>query len=935
MKNLFTTFAVLATVACAATFAACEKGGGDSGGNPITIPDPSQQTQTANADETVAGNVTFTAKAAWTATVAETTPSSRAAAQHDENDAPATRADDGAETAETRAPGVSWVHFMVGGQETYSGAAGTVNAKVELDPNYTGAARAATITLRAGDGEGVPVTVTQAATDANGNVPSTPLAFAGNAAFDIPASVTGVAITNIDAATGVSGGTKPYTFSATGLPEGITISTAGMISGTPTTATAAGSAKIKVEDSTTPTKQSAEITIAYGAVTANTIVPVTGITGVPTTGTAGEELQLMGTVAPADATNKTIEWSVTDAGTTGVDGIFTNTSYVYVDGELYPIVTVSVAPVAAGTLVVCATIANGKAVGVDYTEDFTIEIGPASDTPLAFADNAAFDIPASVTGTAIANIDVATGVSGGKTPYKFRSRWLPAGITISTAGVISGTPTNALSAGTTTVTVEDSSSPKQSASITIAYGAVTDPFVFTDNAAFDIPESVTDVAITNIDAATGVSGGTKPYTFSLAPGSTLPAGITISTAGVISGTPTTVAPAGAATVRVEDNSTPRQSAEITIACGAITPAGKIITTKEIAYTTLPHSFTMYGRGNASIDWGDGTAPETVTLYMPSKDLAGYWHPGAIYSHKFTSTGAKTVTITGDILTFAGSALSALDVTRMPGLLFLSLSDNSTLTSLDLSKNTLLEELHLTAAQMTSIDLSAQKALRVLKGGGKGCLVTSLDLSACKDIEDVYWPGNNNYGQWGLSSIKVNGLTKLKTLAIHYSHTMLALDVSGCTALETLSCEAQGGGNHLGSGLGTMTTLNAGGCASLREIDCSGQQISSLTLTGCTALESLNAGNTRLMAFDASGHPALNWLNVNTTDLAQSRAVVDAMIASLPARTGLTQGRISFRGVGYSSAYYSFSIEGHPYYTDAIPNIIAYLSAQGKNWTWRY
>lgn len=50
----------------------------------------------------------------------------------------------------------------------------------------------------------------------------------------------------------------------------------------------------------------------------------------------------------------------------------------------------------------------------------------------------------------------------------------------------------------------------------------------------NVPE---DVAITPVTF--GVTGGTAPYTWTVAPGSTLPAGLSFSSAGVLSGTPTT------------------------------------------------------------------------------------------------------------------------------------------------------------------------------------------------------------------------------------------------------------------------------------------------------------------------------------------------------------------------------------------------------------
>ena len=71
-------------------------------------------------------------------------------------------------------------------------------------------------------------------------------------------------------------------------------------------------------------------------------VPVTNIEGVHETVTAGVPLVLKGTVAPSNATNQAIVWSVADAGTTGatIDGTTLNTT-------------------AAGEVTVTATITGG------------------------------------------------------------------------------------------------------------------------------------------------------------------------------------------------------------------------------------------------------------------------------------------------------------------------------------------------------------------------------------------------------------------------------------------------------------------------------------------------------------------------------------------------------------------------------------------------
>ena len=92
------------------------------------------------------------------------------------------------------------------------------------------------------------------------------------------------------------------------------------------------------------------------------MIPVTDITEVPTETVAGTSLVLSGQVIPSDATNQDIIWSVKDAGTTGavVNGAVLDT-------------------VAAGTVVITATIPNGVEEGKDFSKDFTITV--KSDEP--------------------------------------------------------------------------------------------------------------------------------------------------------------------------------------------------------------------------------------------------------------------------------------------------------------------------------------------------------------------------------------------------------------------------------------------------------------------------------------------------------------------------------------------------------------------------
>ena len=95
-----------------------------------------------------------------------------------------------------------------------------------------------------------------------------PPTFTFDSKYNIPASEVGVPINPIDFSGGVSGGSGNYAFSASGLPAGLFISAAGILSGTPLIPGPAGTATITVTDIIDVT--SASISIEYGAIAAST-----------------------------------------------------------------------------------------------------------------------------------------------------------------------------------------------------------------------------------------------------------------------------------------------------------------------------------------------------------------------------------------------------------------------------------------------------------------------------------------------------------------------------------------------------------------------------------------------------------------------------------------------------------------------------------------
>ena len=160
-------------------------------------------------------------------------------------------------------------------------------------------------------------------------------------------------------------------------------------------------------------------------------------------------------------------------------------------------------------------------------------------------------LPNGIVGAAYSQTLVAAGGSGSYS-WSIASGSLPPGLSLSSAGVISGTPTTA---GTYTFTVQ----------VSDGIGTVTQSLSITIGVALSIsttslPNGYLNIAYSQTLVAAGGSGS---YSWSIASGS-LPPGLSLSLAGVISGTPTT-AGTYTFTVQVSDGiSTKTQSLSITI-----------------------------------------------------------------------------------------------------------------------------------------------------------------------------------------------------------------------------------------------------------------------------------------------------------------------------------------------------------------------------------
>lgn len=190
-------------------------------------------------------------------------------------------------------------------------------------------------------------------------------------------------------------------------------------------------------------------------------------------------------------------------------------------------------------------------------------------------------------------------------------------------------------------------------------------------------------------------------------------------------------------------------------------------------------FALAGKDKVTIDWGDGSAPQTVQLKpLPENPFMVERDNGTV-SHQFETSGTKTVTVTGYNVTGVSTGklrLRSLDVREMPSLEWIN-CDGAGIGELDLSESISLKWLSCNRNDLTRLELDMCRGLRVLHCQDNS--LSSLDFRGNPRLYDL--------------ACDRNPLDKLNTMRLPLTElscsacNLTTLDLSWNEELERLVC----------------------------------------------------------------------------------------------------------------------------------------------------
>ncbi len=264
--------------------------------------------------------------------------------------------------------------------------------------------------------------------------------------------------------------------------------------------------------------------------------------------------------------------------------------------------------------------------GVTGSQQYTLAVNPASTLTLSPTS-----LPTATVSDSYGPVTITA--SGGSSSYTFAlasGNKLPAGLTLTSAGVVSGKPTTATGSpfGFTIIATDKSNSGLTGSA---AYTLTVDPAITLSPATLPVATVADGVN----DKLTAKGGSGTGYTFALASGSSLPSGLTLTSAGAITGTPTQSGKYAFTIVATDSTgATGSQAYSLTIDPAiTIKPTQLPAATIRRKYT---ESLTASGGSGTGYSWSASGLPTWLTL-TTSGTLTGTPRRGAPSHITFTVT----------------------------------------------------------------------------------------------------------------------------------------------------------------------------------------------------------------------------------------------------------------------------------------------------------
>jgi uncharacterized protein (TIGR03437 family) len=412
-----------------------------------------------------------------------------------------------------------------------------------------------------------------------------------------------------------SGGSDSYSWSSSPLPPGMTLTAAGVLSGTPTLSGSSQNTFTVTSGGTT----------GLVILTLNVIGPITILNTALPNGTAGQPYATITFIAEGGL-NGSYSWSAT-----GLPAGLTLSTVGILNGT----------PTVSGSFSVTVSATNS---GVMGSATFPLTIAAAG--PLTITNTS---LPS---GAIDQSYDVNFFATGGLGNYSWSATGLPPGLTMTTnngAGLLSGGPTQQ---GTFPVTITVNSAGS-TASITLPLVIGPQMLVITT---FSLPPGFVThpygpVTLTAIN-------GSGSYDWSAIG---VPPGLTMTSAGVISGTPTT---AGTYTITVSVSSGGQTGKAMFNVMVTESPVSINTTSLGVGILNLPFGpiSLMAANGSGAYSWSASGLPPGI-IVTPGGVMSGTPSVAGVYSAGiFVLSGGSVASVTLPLIIAQPSSTSQITYT---------------------------------------------------------------------------------------------------------------------------------------------------------------------------------------------------------------------------------------------------------------------------------